>query len=133
MRSLSTIIIPLIVSIILLNDCGRGWTYLWKQCHGDQNREQLHNVVPMTVKSKVDPLNPFSDRHDFCNFQIEISNYETICGFQSITSNKCIRQFLYSWSYVITEKLLIMVFMPFIVKHKSHTHAPSSANESHNI
>ena len=96
--------------MLLLNDCGNGWTKLWTQCSqeniGDFERKvHLYGFGESSINGNT---------HNF-DFNMNLSTYDTICGYQTIKWNKCLRKFMYSWSPIIVQKLLIMVFMPFIV------------------
>eukprot|EP01084_Bolivina_argentea_P306059 528799_1 len=101
LRTLTAIIIPIIASIILLNDCGNGWTYFWSECVYKKDKFEIDYVIGIYNYA----TNPF----------LRLADASTICGMQPIIWSKCIRQFFRSWTNVIVLKLLLMVIMPFIV------------------
>eukprot|EP01084_Bolivina_argentea_P134921 237837_1 len=102
LRTLSTIIIPIISSIVLLNDCGHGWVKFWSQCYGDSN-SKFNVFVAVNIFGFIQDPN------------LELIKSSEICGFHSIDWSNCLRRFFYSWTHVIILKMLLMVFMPFFV------------------
>eukprot|EP01084_Bolivina_argentea_P110405 197154_1 len=105
LRTLTGVIIPCVLSVILLNDCGHGWTILWNEC-STNNKHKFDIKVPLEgMYTGNGSLNP----------SLILSTSNEICGFQPIIWNKCVRQFLNSWSQIIVKKLLLMVIMPFII------------------
>eukprot|EP01084_Bolivina_argentea_P134920 237834_1 len=101
LRTMTGIIIPIVASIILLNDCANGWTYFWTECLYNKSKFSIDYVV---------------DEHTYTvNPSIQLSDASEMCGMQPIKWNKCLRQFFYSWTNVIVLKLLLTVIMPFIV------------------
>eukprot|EP01083_Nonionella_stella_P204751 746200_1 len=109
LRTWSAIILPFIFSIILLNDCGGGWTKLWDKCYGEA-RNDLSMSFGMIISNSLGGEN-------IAKIDIMISNADNICGFnwKSMNLNRCLRQFFYVWTSVIIQKVLIMIFMPFLV------------------
>eukprot|EP01084_Bolivina_argentea_P044738 82314_1 len=85
LRTLTIIIIPIISSIILLDDCGNGWSVFWSQCYGN-------NLSKWNVSIK---LNLFSYA---TNPNLKLSDSTEMCGIQPIVWNNCIRQFFHSWT-----------------------------------
>eukprot|EP01084_Bolivina_argentea_P236507 397648_1 len=102
LRTWSSIIIPFIFSIILLNDCGKGWTRMWDRCYGD-DRDALSVAIPLS--------------RSYDQMSITLSAVDDLCNgnLRSMQLGNCLRQFFYVWTSVIIQKVLIMIFMPFIV------------------
>eukprot|EP01084_Bolivina_argentea_P004435 8431_1 len=103
LRTLTSIIIPIIFGIIILNDCGNGWTLFWSPCYHE-------NKTKFDIDADIDVYARGSEQPS-----IRLSDASKICGLQTIIWNKCIRAFFHSWSNIITQKLLLMVFMPIII------------------
>lgn len=131
LRSLITIVIPLISSIIFLNNCGNYWTTFWKPCTNTIN-ERMFNI-------------------HFSN--VTISTADSICYVNNniisdaSSVNQCLRSFFDHWLPIITLKLILFILNPFIlywfkewnVKHncckcicccKSHKHDHESKTSS---
>eukprot|EP01083_Nonionella_stella_P030809 84395_1 len=96
LRSMSTIIIPTITSMFLLNDCGKYWTYFWVECYPSNQSQFDANIgkqyVYLTAHSVCDPI-----------------------PFQDVKWDKCIRSFSTKWSFVIIQKLFYMILMPVLM------------------
>ena len=109
-RTITTIIIPVIFSFILLNDCGSGWTYLWNPC---KDPTTFDVVVPLETQYGYDWFgvtisNPIS-------LDLSVLQHDDVCALSSFGDlewNKCIRSFLSEWCSVLMWKMVIMMFMP---------------------
>ena len=100
-RTMTTIIIPITLSFYLLDDCGRGWTNLWKPCDD-----------PMFLEDSV---------YDYYHKKTAILHHDDVCSVSSVTEmdlNKCIRSFLRQWCDVLLLKMFIMMFMPIFIIFK---------------
>eukprot|EP01084_Bolivina_argentea_P200702 343172_1 len=116
-RTFTTIIMPLIASVIFLNDCGSVWTDMWPLC-------LQTNPSPFDIQLVIEPT-PYiaSDGIlSFSNITLNILDREQICLSRSlfeINWNRCFHSFLSSWTEVLLNKMIIMIFMPiFIVLFK---------------
>ena len=109
LRSSILLIFPFIFSILILDDCSKMWTLLWKPCNNTSNFNIYFNTL-VGVNEKL-------------------LSYNDICGIVSpfssdFTINKCFRSFWFKWSNILITKMIIMVFMPLIIiilkqiKHK---------------
>ena len=94
-RSITTIVIPIAMSFLLYNDCGRGWVNLWIPCN-DPNTFQIFDELS-------NPPNPVLDHDDVCS------------PFSDMDWNECIRSFLFEWCNVLMMKMVIMMFMPILI------------------
>ena len=102
LRTMSTLIIPFVSAVLLLDECGNNWTYFWNDCY--------HNTEQFDISYHIYYLGK----------DIQVMSSSEICSptsFGSIPWNKCLRSFTAMWSTVITQKLCIMMVMPFIMVH----------------
>eukprot|EP01084_Bolivina_argentea_P259669 438219_1 len=124
-RTITTIIIPLISSFVLLNNCGNSWKYLWNPCLNNvESFEISHPLVPSST--------PFN--YTFCSngiynkwchgtntfgfspMELKILTHEQVCSpFSDVNWNKCLRSFLFKWCNVLMLKMIIMFFMPVFI------------------
>ena len=101
LRTLSALIIPLISSIFLLQNCGNNWVFYWKEC--DETQKGQFDIIY------------YSD--DYGEYGTLLTS-SSVCDSVSILNidwNKCIRSFTSNWSIIITQKLCIMIVMPFLL------------------
>ena len=96
-RSFLTIVIPCIISIALLNDCGSLWSTFWVKCN-DKSSTQ------------------FNSAKKFLYDESQISSQSAVCGTESFNQlitntsqrNQCLRQFWDWWVPIICLKLILL-------------------------
>ena len=97
-RSLLSIVIPFVMSVIFLNHCGRYWTKLWIDCTGSNIRQKFNYNIAIKGAS--------------------IDASESVCGVKSwnnINYNSCLREFLDYWIPILTAKLILLIVNPFLL------------------
>eukprot|EP01083_Nonionella_stella_P094359 264682_1 len=104
LRTIISIILPIIASFIFLNDCGGAWSLCWNECIDDPNSFTIvyENTNPVT---------------GLVWDNMVLLKHDDICSVKSanhINWDKCYRSFIYHWSQVIITKLCILVFMPIL-------------------
>ena len=104
-RSMITIIIPLMASVIFLNDCGNYWTKLWKPCLNE------NDSFDYSFSTSIYP-----------SIHVTLSTHTSICYVKDFGHlltkqqlNKCLRSYFDHWVPVITAKLLLFIINPFIL------------------
>eukprot|EP01083_Nonionella_stella_P008010 23053_1 len=97
LRINNSIIVPLISSIILLNDCGKYWIHLWDYC----NNEELRQEFDFWATVGYDAC-----EEQECDTNIMLLSAHEVCSKPSIDVNKCIRSFFYHWTFAIMMKLI---------------------------
>eukprot|EP01084_Bolivina_argentea_P311464 539120_1 len=117
LRSFTTIILPLTMSLLFLNDCGRLWTSLWTKCPtvGGQDSElDIITQIPFTFQS--------DNGYDIFSFNqsaaVQLQSSGDICspkGWTQINWNKCLRSFYSEWVIILIQKVIIMQFMPILI------------------
>eukprot|EP01084_Bolivina_argentea_P085028 153714_1 len=123
-RTMTTIIIPLTLSFILLNNCGNYWTKLWIPCNNENNSTSPFNVtselLPLNIILQLKP-NVTSFRSGDVTIELNVLSHSQVCKtFYNIDWNKCIRMFLFKWCNVLVLKIIIMFFIPiFIILYKT--------------
>eukprot|EP01083_Nonionella_stella_P084640 234356_1 len=106
LRTVNILIVPVIASLFLLNDCGKWWTLYWIPC-SDNNKHDVFDI-PFTIPGLLDGLET----------QLQLSSSKDVCSPQPISSinwSKCIRSFFYRWTYVVMKKFMIMIVMPVCI------------------
>eukprot|EP01084_Bolivina_argentea_P253302 425434_1 len=109
LRTSNTLIIPIIVSILLLNDCGRWWTQYWTPCDDENMNNNFNLMLPVFINVPI----AFSG----VTVNLQLLSPEDVCSTADIAEinwSKCIRSFFYNWTSVIIIKFIIMIFMPYI-------------------
>eukprot|EP01084_Bolivina_argentea_P110335 197045_1 len=120
LRTVTLIIVPLLSSIFMLNECGNGWTMFWDSCQ--QSRNNMFNIET-TVTTKFFRFGNNYDRV-FGETSQKFSNLLTtsdVCGLQSseIHVSKCLREIFDLWINILIKTTIIMLFNPiFIVFYK---------------
>lgn len=110
LRILNTIIIPLIASIFILNDCGRYWVTFWDYCNDNDLKSEFDSHILVDYRCGEEIKCEIKDE-----FQILSAN--DVCSSPSISGfnvNRCIRSFFYHWSFVIMMKLIFTIFASII-------------------
>ena len=100
LRMLNIVILPLFASIFLLNDCGKYWSNFWNHC------------IDQEKKSKFDVFVDVG-RVYFYHQRVQVLSSESICPPPTVLGmnpNRCIRSFLYHWSFVVMMKLIFSIF-----------------------
>eukprot|EP01084_Bolivina_argentea_P054744 100385_1 len=113
LRTISTIIIPLIFSFLLLNNCGNGWTKVWKPCLKHQSNVGS-SVFNITYILQSDLLNVYN----IPPTKLQVLTKSDVCSslsFNVINWNKCIRTFLFKWSNILIIKFMITFFIPICI------------------
>ena len=108
LRTLQTIVIPFVVSILLLNKCGKYWTTLWKPCVVESKSWQFGEEWDTTFKES---------RTVSVNFTLLIpeSTSDDMCNTRSNSVNLCLREFFDTWGDIILSKAVLLIFMPFVI------------------
>eukprot|EP01084_Bolivina_argentea_P098644 177276_1 len=120
-RTLTTIIIPVILSVILLNECGGAWAKLWRPCVKERKKFNIQyelQVSKSTIYTLWAPNQPLSLAIHFLPIPLDVLSSSAVCSvttFQRIRWNKCIRLFLYHWCNLLMVKMIIMFFMPLCI------------------
>ena len=96
----------MIASILILDQCGRLWTQLWKTCL-PSNSDELDIPISITYGIATAKFN--------VNFMA--LKHQTICSSKNILqinsyANKCLRQFFDEWGIIIVSKVLLFLTMP---------------------
>eukprot|EP01083_Nonionella_stella_P106336 306667_1 len=115
LRMLTSIIIPFVFSVIVLDACASQWTQLWKPCIDDPQQFDIADQVHISSYMFG------SHRVIFPPISIDVLSSTQICKSLSLTEidfNKCLRSFLFSWSHVLVVKMITMVFMPILILYK---------------
>lgn len=107
LRSILAVIIPFIVSLMMLQDCGKYWTGLWDKCG---NKNDL-SVSFENVRYDVE--------------DITLMRYNQICPVNSIwysseSDSKCMRSFWDFWIPVMVVKFISLIVNPWamlVVQH----------------
>eukprot|EP01084_Bolivina_argentea_P101658 182229_1 len=124
-RTLTTMIVPVIVSVFLLNECGNYWTKLWRPCADDKqsfNIEYLLFPSSIWVNYTSAPNTTTQDYVGFERTKLQILSDASVCSANNIKWNKCIRLFLYYWCNLLMIKMIIMICMPiFIIMENNQT------------
>eukprot|EP01084_Bolivina_argentea_P281772 482187_1 len=100
LRMFSVFFFPLLFAALILPDCGSGWTQFWLPCISEKNSFKLSYVSKTGIEMET------------------ISTFADFCQYRSLTDidwNKCLRTFLYHWTYVIIIKLFMMMLMPLFI------------------
>eukprot|EP01084_Bolivina_argentea_P089054 160765_1 len=110
-RTVNTIIFPLISSIILLPQCMNGWTAFWKLCKTDNSLNIYNEVLPRLYISDILYLYP--------PLTVQSMKHSNICQLRTFNNKnfrmeKCIRQYFFEWSNVMVNKLILYIFLPFV-------------------
>ena len=108
MRTLTTVILPFIISFLLLDYCGNLWSIFWNPCN-NQNSKAL-NLKICIIYNYVNS--------DYCYLSMTLFSPDQICQtqqFQNINLNKCLRQFYDVWSTTIITKCLLVTITPTLV------------------
>lgn len=112
-RSIITLFIPLIATILLLPRCGNNWTLFWIECDSEK----------YFANEKTIPFGSHFSYHP----TVLLSSYDSICkpnDFKSILTDskqlsQCVESFLDMWTPIICVKLLmytITIWIAYISK-----------------
>ena len=108
LRSVSMIIVPIISSIFLMQNCGNYWVKFWNVCNLIKH-DQFNATFSYLFSSSTDATEALKeilvDSSEICN----------PTSLNDIQWDKCIRTFSSQWSLIVTKKLSIMVLLPFLV------------------
>ena len=107
LRTLSTIVIPLICSFILQSNCGNGWVLYWNPC--------IYEKESFDMSSEV--ISNSNYGYNYAS-NVVVSTKESVCSivsYPNIKWNKCLRTFLFKWCNVLMIKMIIMFFMPLVI------------------
>ena len=115
LRTLYIVVIPFILSLILLNDCGNGWSLYWINC----NQENKH-MFDINVSIESNPVKTTGLLYivpqifEFDN----LLTHDDVCGMSVpplFAITKCFRSFSYFWLNILFESMLIMLIMPLLI------------------
>eukprot|EP01083_Nonionella_stella_P106109 305749_1 len=110
LRSFTAVVLPCVLSLWLLHDCGRGWTTFWRKCLHEQSELDISTTIPLEI-----PLNNGVSSTSVMEFMtINLLKSDDICS-AFINWNKCLRQFSATWITILIQKVIIMHFMPIVV------------------
>ena len=108
LRSCSTIIIPLAISVIILDSCGSNWTKLWNECNDKNSFNDYYTIYWTSV---IDDQS------------INVLTHNDVCGTKDLFNidaiEKCQRQLFDWWTPIIVCKLLMVVLHPFYIWFKA--------------
>eukprot|EP01083_Nonionella_stella_P016154 45170_1 len=107
LRLINTILIPLIASVFLLNDCGKYWIHLWDYC----NDNDLKSEFDFYTTIDYDACTQSCDTH------VQLLSSSDVCynpSVRAMDTNKCVRGFFYHWTFAIMMKLIFSIFASFI-------------------
>ena len=110
LRTINTLILPIIAALFLLNDCGRWWTKYWIPCY-DENKYDI-----FSIDYPIDGVYVFGNGRT--DMMINLFSPNDICDTKSILEinwSKCIRAFFYHWTFVIVMKFMISIIIPLVV------------------
>eukprot|EP01084_Bolivina_argentea_P288483 495142_1 len=111
-RTLSSIIIPIILAVFLLNDCGNGWSLFWNGCNNANKHTlaidfEINEVISVDVPPVI---------FLYINNNVELLKSNVVCtSNDNFVSSKCIRSFFSSWTQILIEKIGLMIFMPYFI------------------
>ena len=101
LRSIIAIGVPLLTSVLFLNNCLGYWTYLWKPCIVEDEK----------VKFNIDLT--------LYEIDVELSSYKDICEYNRLESmddvTVCLRSYFDIWIPIVTVKLLLFIINPWIM------------------
>eukprot|EP01084_Bolivina_argentea_P088445 159681_1 len=102
LRTFTSIIIPLIMNLIVSNECGGYWSHYWIKCNAD--RDDLNKSIYVY------------DSLTYITKEIVLLSSDEICkiNYASIARPKCFRDFNNVWSKILIQKMIITIIMPFI-------------------
>ena len=105
LRSMNSIIIPLIVSFLFLNDCGKMWALLWKPCIDDSDSFDINIENPVQGTGVT-----------------HILTHRSVCGngddrfsLTQFEFGHCLRSFYDHWIPIILIKLFVVMINPWIL------------------
>eukprot|EP01084_Bolivina_argentea_P200703 343175_1 len=122
LRTLTTIIIPIIFTIYYSNDCGSNWTTFWNPC-----TQKVNSPFDIEVDIKIPPYIVYyncsesvkcTKYYNGFNYNFGVLSHSDVCdpnSFTTIKWNRCVRTFFYTWTEVILNKMFVMIFMPFAI------------------
>ena len=108
LRSVSMIIVPMISSVFLIQNCGNYWVKFWHECNS--NRRNQFDVAFSYLFSP--------DANIAETLEMTLLDSSKICNptqLSDIQWDKCIRTFSSQWSLVVTKKMAVMILLPFFV------------------
>eukprot|EP01083_Nonionella_stella_P167529 563328_1 len=96
LRSVCGIVIPMISSFILLNNCGRYWIKFWNPCIKTELAEEL-----------------FTSRADTWIYggNNDLLQAYSVCD-NEFNLGKCLRQYFNKWIIILIEKLFVCLILP---------------------
>eukprot|EP01084_Bolivina_argentea_P054742 100382_1 len=119
-RTMTTIIIPIAIAVVLLNDCGNGWTQMWKPCVNNKDLFDIkhpmrisRSIFNATIQNHTGTLTLQENTKVFD--VLRASDVCSVVSFNDISWNKCIRSFLNKWCNILMIKMIIMFFMPIFI------------------
>ena len=99
LRTVNMLLVPIVASLFLLNDCGKWWTTYWTPCH-DPATFDVDLELRTVSGSKV----------------VKLLRSGAVCSpprVGDIDWGKCSRSLFFSWTYVVMNKFVLMIAMPF--------------------
>eukprot|EP01084_Bolivina_argentea_P173658 300812_1 len=93
LRSFTTIVLPLILSLLMLHDCGKLWTMFWKECLDTHDSSKL--VIEASIPFVIETSNIYSSTSFDQPITMKLLSPDKICNpvnWRDINWNKCLRQ-----------------------------------------
>ena len=118
LRSILSFFLPLIVSVLFLNDCFKFWTYFWNDCIDDKNSFDITYDAEYSNIGQGSTL--FIETDTF-----ELSTHGDVCNTRTIGNiniNSCLREFLDIWIPIIAAKLCLSIINPWIMLFIKYYH-----------
>ena len=116
LRTIIIIIVPLIISIIFISQCGNLWSIYWDNCQNDN--KNIFNINATIWTKTVTLQTTFATTFVPPN-KVQLNNLlksNEVCGFShNINISKCLRTFYDLWIDILFKSILIMLFTPFLV------------------
>lgn len=104
LRSMLSIFIPLIISLMFLNKCGNLWALLWNTCAKDSDTFNASLMNPDT------------------STRVYLLTHKSVCGVKSflfppnkLQIGQCLRSFYDQWIPIIIIKLTVVIINPWIL------------------
>lgn len=108
LRSLLIMIFPLIVSAIILPQCGNYWTLFWNPCVNDPQSLEIDLIAGSSATVFNDGV--LSTSKEICHLRKMSFLFNN-----SKQANICLRSFFDFWGLIVVAKLCLFVINPFVI------------------
>eukprot|EP01084_Bolivina_argentea_P066509 121237_1 len=117
LRSIFITIIPFIISMVFISQCGNLWSIYWDNC--TENKQRMFDIDGnVWTKSFGYDEDEMFNRHIPAK-QIQFKNLlrsKDVCGLSdNINISKCLRTFFDIWIPVLIGSILYMIFTPILI------------------